>query len=169
MYLLTGKARLMMFPLFQSHILVWRTPPLHGQQRGHRDRVVPARPAAHEAAHVLLFSQQLRCRLIPVPLPAQNGRCERPRWPRTIRSRHAQSPAHDHHSIRPLIRHGNARHFMLCYKLLYHKERTSRSDHDAGLSPASFPRLFCVSFDSCSICDFVMFDFESCYGLVRPD
>lgn len=61
-------------------------------------------------------------------LPAQNGRCERPRWPRKRRSQHAQSPAHDHHSIRPLIRHGNARHFMLCYKLLYHKERMSRAD-----------------------------------------
>lgn len=59
--------------LFQPHILVWRTPPVHGQQRGHRDRVVSTRPAAHEAAHVLLFSQQLRCRLTPA--------LTRPRYP----------------------------------------------------------------------------------------
>lgn len=47
----------------QLDLLVRRPPPLHSQQRGHSDGVVSAGPAAHEAAHVLLVPEQLRCRL----------------------------------------------------------------------------------------------------------
>lgn len=47
----------------QLDLLVRWPPPLHSQQRGHGDGVVSAGPAAHEAAHVLLIPEQLRCRL----------------------------------------------------------------------------------------------------------
>lgn len=47
----------------QPDVLVRWPPPLHGQQRGHGDGLVSAGPAAHEAAHVLLVPEQLRCRL----------------------------------------------------------------------------------------------------------
>jgi len=54
----------------QPDVLVRRAPPVHGQQRGHGDGLVPAGPAAHEAAHVLLLPEQLRRRLRTTPAPA---------------------------------------------------------------------------------------------------
>lgn len=44
----------------QPDVLLRRSPPLHGEQRGHGDGVVSAGPAADEAAHVLLLPEQLR-------------------------------------------------------------------------------------------------------------
>lgn len=66
------------------------------------------------------------------------------------------SPAHDHHRIRPLIRHGNARHFMLCYKQLYHKERVKCvSIHASGVVRRSERRPFPPD-HFCSLSSFVL-------------